>query len=240
MVQVLPKKNIIDLEQVSFVLGKNWLLSFQEQPGDVFNDIRTRLKENKGLIRKSGTDYLLYSLTDIIVDNYFLVTEFINDKIIDVEENVLHNPTEEVSFDIQKLKRVLLQFRKSIVPLREAISSLQKNELPHIKKHTLRYWRDVYEHLIHLTENIESQRDLLSSILDLYLSGVSNKMNQVMKVLTIIATIFIPLTFIAGVYGMNFENMPELKWKYGYFAVWIIMIIVAIIMILYFKRKKWL
>jgi len=240
MLGISKKGDKIISEQVSFVLGNNWLLSFQEQQGDVFDVIRTRLRENKGIIRKKGTDYLLYSLIDAIVDNYFFVTEYFSDKIEILEEQILHNPSQESLQKIQKLKRLLMNFRKSIIPLREAVASLQKYNVELIKESTFRYLRDVYEHLIHLSDSLEAQRDMLASIMDLYLSGISNKMNEVMKVLTIIATIFIPLTFIAGVYGMNFENMPELHWKFGYFIIWGIMIIVAVIMINYFKRKKWL
>ncbi len=232
--------NKVISEQVSFVLGNNWLLSFQEQQGDVFDVIRTRLRENKGIIRQKGADYLFYSLIDAIVDNYFFVTEFFNDKIEKLEEQVLHNPSQESLQKIQKLKRLLMNFRKSIIPLREAVTAIQKYNVDLIKESTFRYLRDLYEHLIHINDSLEAQRDMLASIMDLYLSGISNKMNQVMKVLTIIATIFIPLTFIAGVYGMNFENMPELHWKFGYFVIWGIMIIIAVIMINYFKRKKWL
>jgi magnesium transporter len=239
MITVSVNKNI-ETEQVSLVLGPNWLVTFQEQEGDVFDMIRLRLKENKGIIRKSKADYLMYSIIDIIVDHYFLIIDFLNDKIEDLEEEILHDPTQESSIKIQNLKRLLMNFRKSILPLREAVSSLQKYNNDLINEGTLRYFRDVYEHLIHLTDNLESQRDMLASIMDLYLSGISNKMNQVMKVLTIIATMFIPLTFIVGVYGMNFENMPELKWKYGYFAIWGIMLVIVILMVAYFKRKKWL
>lgn len=240
MLGISKRGDKIISEQVSFVLGNNWLLSFQEQQGDVFDVIRTRLRENKGVIRKKGIDYLFYSLIDAIVDNYFFVTEHFSDKIEILEEQILHNPSQESLQKIQKLKRLLMNFRKSIIPLREAVASLQKYNVELIKESTFRYLRDVYEHLIHLSDSLESHRDMLASIMDLYLSGVSNKMNEVMKVLTIIATIFIPLTFIAGVYGMNFENMPELHWNFGYFIIWGIMIIVAVVMINYFKRKKWL
>ncbi|GAB4284379.1 MAG: hypothetical protein Kow0068_09420 [Marinilabiliales bacterium] len=221
-------------------MGNNWLLSFQEQRGDVFDIIRNRLRENKGIIRKQGADYLLYSLLDVIVDNYFFIIEYFNDSIEELEEQILLNNSQEFLITIQKLKRSIINFRKSIIPLREAISSLQKYNGGLIQDSTFRYIRDIYEHIIHLNDSMEAQRDMLASIMDLYLSGTSNKMNEIMKVLTIIATIFIPLTFIAGVYGMNFKNMPEIQWKYGYFTIWGIMILVALIMIYYFKRKKWL
>jgi magnesium transporter len=240
MITINVKKKQIESEQVSLVLGPNWLVTFQEQEGDIFDAIRIRLKENKGLIRKSKADYLLYSIIDIIVDHYFIIIDFLNDEIEDLEDEVLYDPTQESSIKIQNLKRLLMNFRKSMLPLREAVSSLQKYNNNLINEETLRYYRDIYEHLIHLTDNLESQRDMLASIMDLYLSGISNKMNQVMKVLTIIATIFIPLTFIVGVYGMNFKNIPELNWRYGYFAIWGIMLVIVILMLVYFKRKKWL
>lgn len=240
MLGISENRNSIITEQVSFVLGKNYLLSFQEQAGDVFDVIRLRLKENKGIIRQKGADYLIYALLDAIVDNYFFVAEFLEEQVENLEEEILHNPSRESLHKIQELKRKLLKFRKAIIPLREAVASLQKYNVNLIEEGTFRYLRDVYEHLIHLSDSLESQRDMLASIMDLYLSGVSNKMNEVMKVLTIIATIFIPLTFIAGIYGMNFENMPELHWRYGYFAVWIVMIAIAVSMLKYFRNKHWL
>lgn len=227
-------------EQISLVLGKHWVISFQEQEGDVFDTIRQRIKEKKGNIRHKGTDYLMYRLIDTVVDNYFFVTEHLTDVIEKLEEKVMNNQDKETLQEIQHLKKQFVNLRKSVMPLREAVSSLQKDGNEFVKPDTIRYLRDVYEHLIQVNETIDSERDTLASIMELYLSGVSNKMNQIMKILTIIATIFIPLTFIAGVYGMNFDNMPELHWKYGYFAVWGVMLAVIIIMILFFKRKRWL
>lgn len=227
-------------EQVSFVLGENWVLSFQEQQGDIFDALRQRLRDNKGTIRQQGADYLLYRLIDTVVDNYFFVTEHLSESIDRLEEEVLKSPDPPSLRQIQKMKRLITNLRKSTLPLREAIFSLEKNENNLIKDSTRRYLRDVYEHIFHINDSFESQRDMLASIMDLYLSGVSNRMNEVMKILTIIATIFIPLTFIAGLYGMNFDNMPELHWKYGYFFILIMMLIVFVIMLLYFKRKKWL
>jgi len=227
-------------EQVSFVLGNNWVLSFQEQEGDIFDALRLRLRENKGTIRQQGADYLLYRLIDTVVDNYFFVTEHLSESIDKLEEEVLKSPNTPSLQQIQKMKRLVASMRKLTLPLREAIFTLEKDENTLIKTTTRRYLRDVYEHIFHINESFESQRDMLASIMDLYLSGISNKMNEVMKILTIIATIFIPLTFIAGLYGMNFDNMPELHWKFGYFIILGVMLIVFIIMLLYFKRKKWL
>ena len=175
-----------------------------------------------------------------MVDYYFFVTEHISEVTENLEEQVLHTADNKSLQEIQHLKKQLIKLRKAVIPLREAVATLEKDTTFLIEGGTTRYLKDVYEHIIHVNESIDVLRDTLTSIMDLYLSGVSNKMNQVMKVLTIIATIFIPLTFIAGIYGMNFDYMPELHWKYGYFIVWVIMLIVLIIMVIYFKRKRWL
>ena len=216
------------------------MISFQEQEGDIFEGVRVRLRESKGNIRKKGADYLLYRLIDSVVDNYFSVTEHINESTEILEEQVLESDSRELMQEIQHLKKQLINLRKAVNPLREAILSMQKNEIELIEESTTRYLRDVYEDIIQVYESIDTQRDILNSIMDLYLSGISNRMNQVMQVLTIIATIFIPLTFIVGVYGMNFENIPELQYKYGYQVVWFVMILVIIAMIIYFRKKKWL
>ena len=233
------RKSVIS-EQVSFFLGKNWLISFQEQEGDIFNIVRSKLEDDKSNIRQQKVDFLLYRLIDTIVDNYFYVSEYFIDEIENLEEKVLKESSNESLHEIQSLKKQLIKFKKSVTPLREAIMFLQKDNSTFIGKSTLRYLRDVYDHLIQLNDNIDTQKDMLASIMDLYLTGVSNRMNEIMKVLTIMATIFIPLTFIAGIYGMNFEIMPELKWKYGYLGVWGVMILVLVLMLVYFKRKKWL
>ena len=230
----------INSEQMSFVLGPNYLISFQEREGDIFDGLRQRIKENKGTIREKSVDYLLYRLVDTVVDNYFLITEYVSDATIELEERVFEDPDDEALFEIHDLKKQLVGLRKATGPLREAVLGLHKGGNKLIKESTERYLQDVYEHIIQANETIESQRDTVASIMDLYMTGVSNRMNQVMQVLTIIATIFIPLTFLAGIYGMNFDNMPELHWKYGYFMVWGIMTVITTIMIFYFRRKKWL
>lgn len=240
MLYTSTEENLISSEQISFVLGKNWVLSFQEKEGDIFEAVRTRLRESKGNIRKKGADYLLYRLIDAIVDNYFFVTEHINEVTEMLEEKVLKTTEKDIMLEIQQAKKQLIYLRKAVNPLREAILSLQKNDIDFIEEGTTRYLRDVYEDIIQIYESIDTQRDILNSVADVYLSGISNRTNQVMKVLTIIATIFIPLTFIVGVYGMNFDHMPELHWKNGYFAIWGIMIAVILVMIVYFKRKKWI
>ena len=240
MLQFDDEKKEIISEQVSFILGKNFLFTFQEKAGDVFEPVRDRLRQYKGRIRTMGADYLAYALLDAIVDNYFLVLEKLGDQIENLEELLVNNPTEETLITIHKLKREMIFLRKSVWPLRETISGLERSESPLIQKSTGIYLRDVYDHTIQVIDTVESFRDMVSGMLDIYLSSVSNRMNEVMKVLTIIATIFIPLTFLAGIYGMNFEFMPELGWKLSYPLVWLFMIGVAILMIFYFRKKRWL
>lgn len=227
-------------EQVSFILSKNCVFSFQEHTGDVFDSVRERIRTGKGRIRKSSCDYLLYALVDAIVDNYFVVLEKMAEKIETLEESLMRDPDDNDLRKLHVLRREMIYIRKSIWPLRELLNSLTGGESTLIAKETVRYFHDVYDHSIQVIDTVESFRDVVSGLMDMYLSVVSNKMNSVMKVLTIIATIFIPLTFIAGIYGMNFEYMPELKWKWGYFGVWGVMLLVLLAMLLYFKRKKWL
>jgi len=232
--------NEIDIEQVSLILGPNFVISFQERPGDVFEAIRDRIRTSKGRIRKVGADYLAYSLIDAIVDGYFTILEKMGERIEALEEHVVTNPRPATLKDIHKQKRDALFLRKSVWPLREVVSGLQRAESPLVKKETGIYLRDVYDHTIQVIDTMETFRDMLAGMLDTYLSSLSNRMNEVMKVLTIIATIFIPLTFIAGVYGMNFEFMPELHKRWAYPAVLAVMLAVAVLMILYFRRKRWL
>ena len=230
----------VEAEQVSLILGANYVISFQERIGDVFETIRERIRNSKGRIRKMDPDYLAYSLLDAIVDSYFDILEKIGEKIENMEEDVVGNPTERTVQQIHSLKREMISLRKSICPLRELIRALQTSESSLINESTDIYMRDVYDHTIQIIDTIESFRDMVSGMLDIYLSSISNKMNAVMKVLTIIATLFIPLTFVAGIYGMNFEYMPELKVRWAYGAVWLVMITIAVIMLFYFRRKKWL
>lgn len=240
MHSVDEKENEIITEQVSFVLGDNWILSFQERPGDVFDALRKRLRENKGNARKRGADYLLYRLVDTVVDNYFFVTEHFSEVNENIEESVLNDITSKTLQEIQQQKKKLINYRKSISPLREAVGNLQKDNNKLIKIETTRYFRDVYEHIIQANESLETQKEMIGNIMDLYYSGVSNKMNKIMQVLTVISTIFIPLSFIVGVYGMNFDDMPELHWKNGYFMFWGFVVVVISVMLYYFNKKKWL
>ena len=227
-------------EQFSLVLGPNFLITFQEVPGDVFNLVRERIRKPQTRIRKSGCDYLAYTLIDAIVDHYFIILEALGDKIEDLEAELLNDPTRSTMEIIHGLKREMIYVRKHIWPIREIINGLVKNESALVREQTHVYFRDVYDHTIQVIDTIESYRDVLGGMLDIYLSSVSNKMNEIMKVLTIIATIFIPITFVAGIYGMNFKYMPELEWRWGYFMVWALIVVVAGIMIGYFKKKQWL
>jgi len=234
------KADEIVAEQVSIVLGDKFVISFQEREGDVFDSIRERIRSGKGRIRKAGPDYLAYTLLDSIIDNYFIMLERLGERIEGMEDEVVDNPSQETLKNIHRLKGEMVFLRKSVWPLREVISGLTRTESPLIDEKTDIYLRDVYDHTVQIIDTIESLRDTVSGIRDTYLSSISNRMNEVMKVLTIFASIFIPLTFIAGVYGMNFEYIPELGWHWGYFAVWAVMISAAMLMLLYFRRKGWL
>jgi len=240
------KLNETQFEQVSIIIGPNYVITFQERAGDVFESVRARIRAGRGRVRKMGADYLAYALIDAIVDNYFVILENIGEKLEGMEIDLMKDPTPQTLQKIHKMKRDMIFLRKSIWPLREVVSSMQRTESELIREGTEIFLRDVYDHTIQVIDTIETYRDMLSGMLDLYLSMVSNKMNEVMKVLTIIATIFIPLTFIAGIYGMNFDpdasplNMPELGWYWGYMAAWVAMTVVAILMVIYFKNKKWL
>jgi len=229
-----------EVEQISLVLGPNYVLSFQERGGDEFDPIRDRIHTIKGRVRKAGADYLAYALIDLIVDYYFVVLERFGDRLESLEEELIAAPTPGTAHTIHHLKREMALLRKSTWPLREVIGNLERSESPLIHESTKLYLRDVYDHTIQVIDTVETFRDILSGMLDIYLSSVSNRMNEVMKVLTIISTLFIPLTFIAGVYGMNFQHMPELRWPWAYPLVWLVMLIIAALMVVYFRRRKWL
>lgn len=239
MVMLDPHDEIED-EQLSFILHKNILISFQEKTGDVFHGVRKRIQEGKGFIRKRGADYLLYALIDSVVDHYFLILETVGEKIETLETELLLKPEEAVLAKLHHLRRETLELRRSVYPLREVISRFEKIDETFLNADVRVFIRDLYDHTIQVIETIEVLRESASGLLDLYMNSVSNKMNEIMKVLTIMASIFIPLTFIAGVYGMNFSYMPELEYRYGYFVIWGVMILVFLGMLIYFKRKKWL
>jgi len=241
MIYRAKKRSDIISEQVSFIIGTNFVISFQENPDeDVFEGIRERIRNNKGRIRKLGSDYLDYALMDAILDNYFIVLEREGDKIEEIEEELISDPTPRTVKRVYNVKRELLYLRKVTWPLRELISMLQKEESKLIRKDTRIYLRDLYDHIIQLLDTIETYREMTTSMLELYISNMSHKMNEIMKVLTIIATIFMPLTFIAGIYGMNFRFMPELEWYFGYPLSLLLMGGVSLGMLIYFRRKKWI
>jgi len=227
-------------EQLSLVLGPHWVLTFQERVGDFFEPVRVRLRSGKGRIRKMGPDYLAYALMDAIVDSYFVALEGIGERVEAIEEELLQDPTTETLQTIHKLKRETIILRRAVWPLREVVAGLDRMESKLVKKAVHPFIRDLYDHTIQIIDTIEAIRDVIGGMMDLYLSIVSNRMNEVMKVLTIIATIFIPLTFIAGIYGMNFQYMPELGWHYAYFGVWAIIIVLGLTMVAYFHRLKWI
>ncbi|NLE05862.1 MAG: magnesium/cobalt transporter CorA, partial [Crenarchaeota archaeon] len=239
MLRYDPEQGVIS-EQISLVLGSNWLISFQERKGDVFDSVRERLRTDKGKIRKNSIDYLLYSLIDAVVDNYFTVLEKLGEDIGEIEDQLIENPQPEIVHTITDLKRQNISLRKAVWPLREVVNRLERDESKLIKKTTRIYLRDVYDHTIQVIDSIETFRDTMSGMLDIYLSSVSNRMNEIMKVLTIIATIFIPLTFVSGIYGMNFQFMPELNQPWGYPVALLSMAIISVVMLVYFKRKNWI
>ena len=235
------KEEELCIEHISLILGENYVVCFQEDEEDVFDPIRERIKNNKGRIRGAGADYLLYALMDAVVDNYFNLIEHVGEKIEVLEDNLFtKNPEASITNEIQDLKREILKIRRAVFPLREVVNRLEKCEHRLIADKTQYYLRDLYDHIIQISENIEISREMIWGLMDMYMTTISNKMNEVMKVLTIIASIFIPLTFMAGIYGMNFEYIPELKFKYGYFVLWGVMISTFVGLIYYFKVKKWL
>jgi magnesium transporter len=230
----------IESEQVSIVLTGDVLISFQERSGDVFEAVRERLRTGRRQIRAGGPPYLAYALIDAVVDHYFVLLERMGDQIERIEETLIERPTPQVLSSIHGLKRELIYLRKSVWPLREAINTMLRNEgLPFAGELHV-YLRDLYDHTMHVIETIESYRDLNSGMLDIYLSSMNNRMNEIMKTLTVIATLFMPLTFITGIYGMNFEHMPELHLRWAYPALWLVILSIAGLMLLHFRRRRWI
>jgi len=228
-------------EQISFILGADYLFTFQEGiTGDAFDSVRDRIRSSKGKIRDMGVDYLAYALIDAIVDGYFSVLEGFGERMVDVEENLTLTPDQSSLHLLIGMKKEIIYLRKSVWPLREAISFLERGDSHLLQDATRVYFRDVYDHTVQVIDTVETYRDLLSGMLDLYLSSISNRTNEIMKFLTVIGTIFIPLTFLVGVYGMNFKHFPELEWKNGYFILWGFMIAVVLLMVAYFRKKRWL
>lgn len=230
----------VEVGQVSIVVGRHFVLSFEEDGDELFEPIREKLRKYKGRIRKMGTDYLAYRLLDAIVDGYFGVLEGLGERVEELQEKVVTDPNPRLLASIQTLRTQMAHFYRSIWPLREVVGALNRDDLPNITKGTATYFRDVYEHTVQIIETMETDRDMISGMLDIYVSSVSNKMNEVMKILTIIATIFIPMTFLAGVYGMNFKYMPEYDQTWAYPVFWLLMVAIAVVMLLWFHRKKWL
>lgn len=229
----------VEAEQISLVLGAGHVITFQERASDVFRPIVERLKNGKGRIRSLGADYLAYALIDAVVDHYFSVMEGLGEKVELLEDHLVDRPSKKALQQLQNLKKEMLFLRRSVWSLREVLSFLERGESSLIRKTTRIYFKDVYDHTIQVIDTVETFREMLSGMLDIYLSSMSNRLNEVMKVLTIIATIFIPLTFVAGVYGMNFKFMPELEWRWGYPLIWAVMLSMTAGMILYFRKKKW-
>lgn len=243
MKMMMESSGSIEMEQVSLFLGENLVITFQEAPGDVFAPIRRRIETAGSQLRLRNADFLAYALTDVIVDRYFSVIEEMDTYIEPLEEQVLSDPSPEHSYVIHQVRNDLIQVRKLVWPMREVLRSLQRDSAEQcdlIQDETRMFFGDVYDHVIQVMDQIESFRDILSGISDLYMNSISLRMNNIMKVLTLIATIFIPLTFIAGIYGMNFTYMPELQWRWGYAAVWVVMVIAALVMLLFFRKKHWL
>jgi len=239
MIDYDKKIKELSFEQVSIIFGKNYLISFQEKPLKIYEPIKKTIKNNESKIRKNGSDYLAYLLVDSIIDNYFSVLENIGERIENIENKLVVSPSSKTLKAIYVLKRDMLLLHKSVWPLREVISKLERGETLLVESNTRIYIRDVYDHIIQIIDTVETYRDMLSNMIDIYLSSMSNRLNEVMKVLTIISTIFIPITFIASIYGMNFIYMPEFTSKWSYPVVWFIILTIIIAMVIYFKRKKW-
>ncbi len=227
-------------EHVSLIFSEKYVISFQEREGDVFDSIRKRIVSAAGRLRTQGADYLAYRLMDAIVDNYFTLIESIGEQVDDTEEALMNMPEKETIHVIHRLKSENLFLRKSIFPLRDILSYLERGESDLVKPETRVYFRDVYDHTIQIMDTLETLRDVLSGMMDIYLSSMSNRMNEVMKVLTVFASLFIPLTFLVGVYGMNFDYMPELYWRWSYPVLWMVMIGMGVSLLVFFRKKKWL
>ena len=230
----------ITAEQISLILGRNFVISFLESENGIFNAVRDRLLKNPARYIRLGADYLAYALMDTVVDNYFVIFEKFGDQIETLQQVLITQPDPDNLRELNTLKREMLYLRKSLWPLREVVSALQRGDSPLVHKSTVLYLRDLYDHTIHVIDTLETYRDMLSGMMDIYLSSLSIRLNEVMKVLTIIATIFMPLSFIVGIYGMNFHYMPELGWRWGYPVVLLVMTAIAVGMLVYFRRKKWI
>ena len=230
----------VNYEQISLLVLKNVVLMFKEKTDDLFHPLLKQLSSSKGRLRSLGSDYLTYAILDTIVDQGFLLIDALDETVILIENDVYTNPTPNTLNQIQRLKRQMINVRRNMSPVREMLSAMLRSESLLINEHTFLYIRDVSDHSVRVIESIESYRDILSGLLEIYISSISNKMNEVMKVLTVFASIFIPLTFLTGIYGMNFDHMPELHWKWAYPALWVAFISIPAVLLFYFKKKKWL
>lgn len=239
---LLPEEETFSIhyEQISILVFENVVFTFKEKVDDMFMPVIQRIKNSRGRFRSLGTDYLAHAILDIIVDQNFGIIDSLAETIDAVEEEILTNPTASSLKTMQSVKREIVYMRRFISPLRELLAALLRSDSRLIKEHTLIYYRDVLDHVLRVSESLDSYRDILSNLLDVYNSSISNKMNEVMKVLTVFASIFIPLTFIVGIYGMNFEYMPELKWRWAYPALWVSFVVITVSLLVYFKKKKWL
>ena len=236
----IPASTELAIEQVSVIQGANFLVTFEEGPTDIFQTVRTRIRGGKGQIRTLGIEFLAYTLLDAVVDHYFIVLESLGEAIEYLEEQLIAHPTPETLHELHRLKRAMILLRKSVWPCREVIAHLERGESSLLTSATTLYFRDVYDHTIQVIETTETYRDMLAGMLDIYLTSLSNKLNETMKVLTMMATLFIPLTLIAGIYGMNFHYMPELEWRWGYPAVLFGMVLLTVGMLGFFRKKRWL
>lgn len=239
MISMSPE-NRLSVEQVSIILGRNFVVTFQEREGDLFGPIRDRIRSGMGRIRRSGADYLSYAILDIIVDHYFVVLGNFSDVLDDLEDEIIDDPSPEKQTHLRDLRKELILLRRAVWPVRELVASLQRSEVEYIDTEIRPYFRDVHDHAVQILDVVESLRDVVGGLMDLYLSGLSNKMNEIMKVLTLFGSIFLPLSFMVGMYGMNFDHMPELHYRYGYPVLILVMVLVVCGLLLYFKRKKWL
>ena len=240
-ISINEKKDFsLQYEQISILLLANHVITFKEKTDDTFDPIYSHLQNHNGRLRQLGSDYLAYVILDTIVDEYFIVEDSLDEIIDPLEDNILFNSNKEMLQTVQQIRRGLISMKRNISPLRELLATIQRADTPLLKEKTLRYYGDVYDHVLRVTDALESYRERISAMHDIYLSSISNKMNETMKILTIFASIFIPLTFIAGIYGMNFEYMPELKWRWAYPTLWVIFISIGVGLLVFFKKKKWM
>ncbi len=234
------EKFSLQYEQISLLLLEDYVITFKEKADDIFHPIHNRLQNRKGRLRHSGHDYLAYAILDTVVDEYFVVEDRLDDVIDPLEDGLLNSPSDDALHTIQQLRRELITMKRNVAPLRDLLTQIQHADTALLEEKTLRFFTDVHDHVLRVTDSLESYRERIAAMQDIYLSSLSNKMNETMKVLTIFASIFIPLTFIAGIYGMNFEYMPELKWHWAYPSLWLLFLIITVVLLIFFKRKKWL